>query len=455
VPREEATAVAGARPEVLVIGAGFAGLACAVTLQRAGVPFLVLEAKGRVGGRVHTDTTLLDGRPVEAGAMMVHGRDASVLRWLSEFRMTTKKVPDFRGARLFLRGKLRSPLGIALSGWEPLRSSIQALRTLPRAVAKYKGPDVTLDRFLEEKGALPTAARFVGAMYGSVNAADPDEVSVRGLAEEANVASLGLPWANYQVLEGFEEIARRRAEGLGDAIRLNARVDRIERSPDHVTVHATGPGGPETHEAAAAVVTVSLGVLQARRIAFDPPLPEEKVRAIDALGWGHVQKPLLVFDEGLRHTVLGKATSLASGAGSFYFLPYHGRTRGPIVIEGFLAGGMARSLAGKPEAEALDAVLKDLEAMTRIADLRSHLLRARFVDWSSDPDIRGGYTFPKIGGGLAQRRILAEPLDGVLFFAGEATHYAGEYATVHGALDSGERAAHEVVRSLKERKLLA
>ncbi len=439
-------------PHVLIIGAGFAGLGCAHTLKQAGIPFLLLEAKDRVGGRVRTEYDLLAGLPIEGGAMMVHGRDASVLRWIEEFHLTTKKVPDFRGARFFLKGKLRSSLGIALSGWEALRSIIQTLRTLPRAVARYDGPDMTLDRFLQTKHALPTATRFVGAMYGSVNAADPEEVSVRGLAEEADAASLGLPWANYQVLEGYEELAMRRGKDLGDAIRLKTCVHRIEWSGEGVKVHATAPNGLEVHEAAVCVVTVPLGVLQARAIQFVPELPEAKQNAIDAIGFGHANKILLVFDEGVRRTVLGKATSVASGGGSRYFFPYYGRKDLPIVLEGFLAGRMAKALAGRPEATVIDAVLLDLEHMIPGIDLRPHLLKARFVDWTSDPNIRGGYTFPKVGGGLAQRRILAEPLDNVLFFAGEATHYAGEHATVHGALDSGERAAREVMEALQARR---
>jgi len=442
-------------PDVLIIGAGFAGLGCANVLRQAAVPFLLLEAKGRVGGRVRTEYDLLDGHPVEAGAMMVHGRDASVLRWIEEFGLTTKKVPDFRGARFFLKGRLRGSIGIALSGFEAFRSTFQTLRTLPRAVARYDGPDVTLDQFLRDRHALPTAARFVGAMYGGVNAADPEEVSVRGLAEEAHASSLGLPWANYQVLEGYEELARRRAKDFGDALRLNTRVDRIEWSEEGVSVHATGRGGPEVHEAATAVVTVPLGVLQARAIDFVPELPEAKQKAIDAIGYGHANKILLVFDEGVRRTVLGKATSIAGADGSWYFLPYHGGKARPVVLEGFLAGRKARSLSGKPGTEVVDTILGDLERMMPGVELRSHLKAARFVDWTADPDVRGGYTFPRIGGGLSQRKALADPLDGVLFFAGEATHYAGEYATVHGALDSGERAAREALESLRKRRAAA
>jgi len=329
------------------------------------------------------------------------------------------------------------------------------MRRLPKAVARYSGPDITLEAFLEQQHALPTAKKLVGAMYASINAAEPEEVSVRGIAEEANAQSFGLPWANYQVVEGYSQIAMRRAAALGDALRLRTRVSRIEWTNDGARVAATGPAGPETYDGAAAVITVSLGVLQAKAIEFIPELPAKKQQAIGALGFGHADKVLLVFDETVRRTVLGKATSVASTSGSWYFFPYHGRKDRPVVLEGFLSGRRALDLSGRPEPEVIDSVVHELESMIPGADLRSHLVAGRYIDWSSDPDVRGGYTFPKVGGGIEQRRILAEPVDGVLFFAGESAHIAGEYATVHGALDSGERAAREVIHALADRRSLS
>lgn len=436
---------------VVIVGAGFAGLGCADALRRAGIPFVVLEAKDRVGGRVRTEYDLLRGRPIEGGAMMVHGSDASVLRWIQEFGITTMKVPEFRGARFFLKGKLRSALGVALSGLEPLRSSLQTMRKFPKLIAAYNGPDITLDRFLEERHALPTARRFVGAMYASINAADPEEVSVRGLAEEENVESFGLPWANYQVVEGYAKVAEGRARTLGDTLRLRTRVGRIEWRTGGATIHARGPDGEVTLEASAVVVTVSLGVLQAGGVEFAPALPSRTQTAIQAIGFGHADKILLVFDATLQRSVLGKATSIASAEGSWYFFPYHGRKEMPVVIEGFLSGRRAVRLSGRPEGEVVEDVVQELETLTRRSDLRAHLLAARHVDWTADPDVRGGYTFPKVGGDMEQRRILGEPVGDALFFAGEAARAAGDYATVHGALDSGIEAAGRVQNALAAR----
>ena len=405
----------------------------------------VLEARDRVGGRAWTLRDFADGRPVEAGAMMIHGSEASIHKWAGEFGLEVRRTPSFRGGRIFYGGRLQSTVGFVLHGLSRIRTAIQMERTLPRAIERYHGPDMSLRDFLASQKATPLAKEFTARTYGSIDAAEPEELSVRGLAEESNVATGGLPWANYQVSEGIEEIAVRRAKELGDRVLLRRRVTRIEWSGPRVRVQAESPTGDERYEADAVVVTVPLGVLKAGDIAFDPPLPEAKRQAIEALGYGHVNKVLLLFDEAARATPLGKAVFLARMEGDWYFMPYHGVRDGPVVLEGFIGGRRAKEIAGRPEREVVEQIVRLLEEMIPGFDVRGHLKAARVIDWSSDPLSRGGYSFPAIGGGIEVRRRLAEPLGGVLFFAGEATHFEGEHATLHGALDSGERAARELL----------
>jgi monoamine oxidase len=439
----------GEEQRLVVIGAGMAGLACADCLVAASVDVLVLEARDRVGGRVWTLYDLAEGWPVEAGAMMVHGSDASLHRWIQEFGLRTRHVPILRGGRISINGRLRTTASFAVPSLGNLRTAAGILWTLPRAIARYRGPEITVAEFLATQKSSPVATRLVGTFYGSVNAVEPEELSVPGLIEEATAPSLGgLPWRNYQVREGFDQLALRRAATLGNRIRLRTRVDRIEWSPRKVRVHATGPGGPETHEAAAVVVTVPLGVLKAGDIAFEPPLPEGKRRAIESLGYGDVIKILLLFDPAMKRTILGRTTFLMDEDGGWYFFPHHGQRDGPLVIEGMVGGHQARALSGRPEGEVVETLLGILQGMLPGIDLRAGLHKARVIDWTSDPLCRGAYTFPALGAGGTTRRALAEPLDGTLFFAGEATHSEGEFATAHGAVDSGVRAAGEVLASL-------
>ncbi len=433
---------------VIVVGAGFAGLACAHALLRAHVDATLLEARDRVGGRAWTLHDFADDWPVEAGAMMIHGSEASIHRWAKEFGLEVRQTPSLRGGRIFLDGRMRSTVNLGL---RHARSAWQMERTLPRAIERYRGPDVDLRTFLARQRATPLAKDLTARSYGSIDAAEPELISVRGLADEANVATGGLPWANYTVEGGIESIAVRRASELGDRVRLRRHVRRIEWSPEGVRIGADSPEGPEEYAGDAAVVAVPLGVLRAGSIGFVPDLPPSKVEAIRAIGMGHANKVLLRFDEAARPTILGKAVFMVPRTGDWYFFPYHGVPGAPVIMEGFLGGRRAKDIAGLPEREVIDEVLGLFEEMVPRFDVRAHVTAARVIDWTSDPLCLGGYTFPAIGGGREVRRRLAEPLDGVLFFAGEATQAEGNHATLHGALDSGERAAKEVLADLETR----
>ncbi|MGQ0797495.1 MAG: flavin monoamine oxidase family protein [Methanobacteriota archaeon] len=436
---------------VLVIGAGLAGLACARTLHDAGADVVVLEARDRVGGRVWTMRDLVDGAPAEAGAMMIHGRHDAVFRRIDEFGLTARPISGFRRGRIWYRGKLRSVSSLMFAGPRHLRAALEALWLLPRAIDRYDGPDVTLAEFLEARRVSPLARRFTALMYGGVNATDAERLSVRGLAEETEAEASGVPWKNFQLLEGLGRIADGLAEPVQESIHLRTRITRIGWSAEGVRVQATSDEGPERFEAPAAVVTLPLGVLKAGDVAFEPALPDAKRRAIESIGYGEVVKVLQAFDASARTTALGRYRFVADEGGGFYFLPLGDRASGPVLVEGFIAGRKARGFSGRPERDVVAEVVGTLRAMVSDPGLPAKLRGARVIDWVSDPYAKGAYTFQAVGGGLAMRRELAQPLGGVLFFAGEATHTKGEYATVHGALETGERAAREALAALDAR----
>ena len=213
------------------------------------------------------------------------------------------------------------------------------------------------------------------------------------------------------------------------------RGSRIEWSRDGV--RAITDGG--SYEAKRAIITLPLAVLQQGDVAFDPPLPAEKQRAIAGLGAGANGKIILRFDERVWPEDL--TLLLSGGDTQLWWRP--GRCRddeAPIITAYFGGSAVARFRALGDDAPI--AALRELEEMLG-PKLESRLEEARFVDWPADPYAKMSYSYiPPGGAGL--RATLREPVDDVLYFAGEAANPVRP-ACVHGALESGVSAASEIV----------
>jgi monoamine oxidase len=219
-------------------------------------------------------------------------------------------------------------------------------------------------------------------------------------------------------------------------VRLSTPVRRIEWSPEGVRAE-TDAGG---FEARHAIVTLPLALLQQGDVAFEPPLPAEKQRAVHGLGAGANGKIILRFAERMWPDDL---TFLLSGGDTqLWWRP--GRCRGDEapVITAFFGGSAVERFRSLGE----DAPLAALRQLEQILDckLESRLQEARFVDWPAEPFSKMSYSYiPPGGAGL--RAALADPVDGVLHFAGEHTNPVRP-ATVHGAFESGVRAARAVAK---------
>lgn len=438
--------------DVVVIGAGMAGLACAQRLQESGVDFVVLEAADRIGGRVWTDFTVGGGRPFELGALMVHGKRVVTHAWLREFGLHARPLPTTRRARFWRDGRIeRLPLpGNLFHRTIGLRAFYQGAFTLPRRMAAYDGADLSLADWLAGQDALPGARLLVNLLYAHASAADGDALGVRGPAEETALASEEFGYRNFQVVEGYDTLVARRAAPLRERIRLRNLVTAVERWSGGVRISTIGPEGLEDEvRAKRAVVTLPLGVLKAETVAFDPPLPEAKRSAIRAIGFGDAMVILLRLRDSDLAARLGDFGLLwGEGATSFH-RPYVRTRDAPDVLDGFIVGREARRRAALSDDEVRDLALEDLRAIVPSSVRLGTVGAFTCSRWPVQPFVRGGYSFLPPGGTVQHRWDLAAPVDGVLFFAGEATHTQGEPATVHGAIETGYRAASEVTESLR------
>jgi monoamine oxidase len=447
------------RTHVIVIGAGAAGLAAARALQRRGVRVTVLEARNRVGGRI--DTRRDDaGGAVELGAEFVHGRADELRPWLQD---ASARTIDLAGTRW---RATRRTIARADRFWDQLDA---VMRRLPSPRER----DRSFQQFLDARPGGRTLAperRLAREFVAGFHAADPARIGVQALAGGGSPGEDRRERRLERLLDGYDAVLRPPIEELGGRISLSAVVTCVEWQPRRVRVHyVSGSGGVSparrTHQLAAraAVVSVPLGVLQAAppaagAIRFVPPLAA-KADALAHLAMGDAVRVVLQFRERWWADDAFAARRSLQDFDQLGFLHttdatfpiwWSGYPNTAPLLVAWCGGPAARALAGLSQRAITQRALKGIGIALHVppARLERYLTRVWMHDWINDPFTRGVYSYQLVGGTDAPA-ALAHPLDGTLFFAGEATDASGSTGTVHGAIASGERAAAEVIRALR------
>ena len=413
----------------IVIGAGAAGLACARALQDAGADVTLVEARDRLGGRAWTSYDIAP-HPVELGAEYVHGENVLTWEYINRYGFNTNDQTTVMNLYGVLDGKL-APAG------DMLRTTGMAMALSTHAAAHDAKPGDTLVDAMRTWVAAQgrTATDDDWAIWRSFTrqyfAADPEQIGAAEFGEptfDGDGTRL-----QFRILEGYSALWQRMAEGID--IRLSTPVTRVRWSSDGVQVETPAA----SIEGRRAVIALPVSLLQRETIAFDPPLPQEKTRAINAIGAGVNGKIVFHFDhmpwpDDLTLLLTGEDTQL-------WWRPGRLREDEAPVITAFFGGssvGRFRALGD----DAPTAALSVLEGALG-KKLGASLVSARFVDWEADPWAGMSYSYLPVGG-AGMRARLAEPIDGTLFFVGEASS-AVRPSCVHGALDTGRRAASEIV----------
>jgi monoamine oxidase len=246
-----------------------------------------------------------------------------------------------------------------------------------------------------------------------------------------------------RVAEGYSALVDyfiREIRARGGRLLTGEKVRRVRWEPGKVEVVSRRDNGDETFQAAAAVVTLPVGVLKTGDVIFEPSLPE-KIEASNELEFGNVVKVIFLFKElswndfGFIHVPDAPIRTWWSDA------------RGPIVT-GWAGGTHADALlkysTNRLSDTGLEILSKILFNGTSISVLRERLLAVHYYNWAGDPDVRGAYSYIPVNG-LDLPKLLAAPVAGTLFFAGEATVTDAQTGTVFGALETGQRAAREIL----------
>lgn len=428
--------------DVVVVGAGAAGLAAARRIGEAGRSVLVLEARDRPGGRI---MTIDDG--IELGAEFIHGSPSPTLVLLGEARLDA--VETAGEAWTSTHGSLEPTRW----GSDPLSNIVKRAREL----VEDESVDEFLDRVVRKEPRLRDAATSMRRRVRGFDAADPARASVKAIAAEWQ-GEASADAESSRVVGGYGALVEHmveRASAAGVELRYRSIVRTIRWTRGRVEMDVEQGDRVERVRARAAVITVSIGVLCAPlestgAIRFEPALPR-KSAALDGLAFGPVLKVMLSFrdafweriDDGrYRDASFFFADSDAPFSTFWTLLP--ARTR---WLCAWLGGPGAGELSVQSDETIRSAAVDGLQLVfgdrIRVRDL---LVDSRVYNWQTDPFIRGAYSYVAVGG-MGARAALAEPIEDTLFFAGEATDDTADATTVAGAIASGERAARECLRA--------
>lgn len=442
------------RVDVVVIGAGAAGLAAARELSEAGLAVTILEARNRIGGRIYTTHDPTAPLPIELGAEFVHGEAAETFRIVNAAQLVLAELPDhhYRSRA----GKLL-PLG---DSW----GTIQAMqRKIHRDLTRNGNRDLSFAEYLQRAKLGGDVRDLMIDFVEGYHAAHVERVSARFLAvgdEETDDAA----HRQFRIVSGGDALIQWLKSGLSPdrtQLRLNTVALALEWKAGQVTLRCASRAGAklEPFRARAAVVSVPHAVLRAGGLLFEPALPE-KGRAIERIEVGQVFKIVLRFRESFwdaEDFVSDRLAQRRTHPAELNFVHAHDAAlptwwtalpaRAP-VLTGWAGGPRAEALLAQSEGErvvhSLDAVSQAFAVPRARLDelLDSWMLH----DWRSDPFSRGAYSYPGIGG-IGAQRALAKPVQSTLFFAGEATDVE-QTGTVAAAIASGRRAGREVIAAL-------
>ncbi len=411
-------------PEVVVIGAGAAGIAAAQKLIAGGVEVVVLEANSRIGGRIYTDTSSFSS-PYDTGAHWLHnGANNPFVRYGKKNGFSLYKAPD--NELLFVGNRQAKPA--EQSAYETastaLASAIEA--------AGEAGEDVSAASVAPNTGEWDRTAQFqVGPYEMGKNLSDFS-------CSDWYTGEGGVDWF---CKEGFGTLWQHSARGV--PVQLQTVAKTIRWGEKGVTID-TNKG---SIRAKACIVTVSTGVLAVDGIRFSPALPVTKQEAFDGVSMGLYNHVALEFKSNIFGTQPDTFFTYQIGADDPGGVGFLTNVSGSTLTLADFGGDFAWEIEKQGDQAAIDFAVSRLRAMFG-SKLSNALIKAKATNWGKDPLTRGSYASAKPG---AQhlRRVLREPIGDRIWFAGEACS-PSEWATVSGAHKSGQQEAKNVIRALKK-----
>ncbi|GAA4340666.1 NAD(P)/FAD-dependent oxidoreductase [Mucilaginibacter gynuensis] len=427
------------KTDVLIIGAGAAGLMAAYKLVKVGKTVTVLEARNHTGGRIHTLNNQLFFQHAEQGAEFVHGNLPVTLNLLKE-----AGIPYHSANAAMWRyhnGQFEENMQF-IEEWDELLARLEELQH-----------DIPINEFMEQAFPGDKYARLRSNIWDFVSGydtADPRDASTFALRNEWKNEDME---AQHRIAGGYCTMIKYLADtckAAGNAIVLNAIVNKIQLLPNGIKVFTTDE---VAYEADKVIVAVPLGVLKAAggeqgAIVFDPPIPDYS-KAMQQLGFGAIIKVLLEFDEAFweSETVTAMVGTSLKNMGYLFSkeaIPtwWTQIPQRSTLLTGWLGGPAAFD---KKDASAEDILKLALTSLANIFKIDADTLKDKLIawyvaNWTADPLTRGSYSYDTIHSSEA-RKIMNSPVENKLFFAGEYLYDGAAIGTVEAALSSGSGVA--------------
>ena len=416
-----------ANPDVVIIGAGIAGLEAAKTLHKKGVSFLIVEANNRIGGRIHTNNKIF-GVPFDTHAHWMRASPDNPL--ISHGRSNGFDIYRDYGRQQYFVGNRQATTEEMTDLWKT--DALFNKRIRSSALSGVTGSDDNARTALGEDFFSQPWGYTVASEYGVWDMAqDSKDWSPKSWWNSLDAES-------WFCAEGYGSVAAHYGRAIPVSLATAAR--EIDWSGDHVVV-TTSAG---QIRARAAILTVSVGVLAAERIKFTPTLPVEKQEAINAIDMAVMNYIGLLFSEdvfgfGSDSYVYQQQTD-ETGVG------YLTNTKNSNLTYGYVGGSQAKAL----ERESMDTVIAyGLDGIKSMLgnDVENRFLKGFATACGKIPLFDGAYSAVRPGKSGA-RAILGRTLAKKLFFAGEATH-GTQASTVNGGLESGRNSANQAAAYIK------
>ncbi len=445
---------------VVIIGAGAAGLYAADILRTKGIKVSVLEAANQLGGRIQsfrnsnevTDSLIFDTKyrtiadfPVELGSEIVFGTDSSWGKIISNLNLTTVPLDKAAVNQFIIDNKAKSA-----ADWQS-DADFVAAENFVSALTNYSGPAVSV-RDAAGSGARTQAVlnSQIGNFYGTTN----DKLGISLLSQDLKARSHDGTIFTMKA-NPMQDILLSRFSDVQSIVETNKQVTAINYGSDPIVI--TLKDGSQV-EASKVIVTVPVSILKSGGISFSPSLPGDMTSALSRIGMDPTLRVVLDFKKNFWNESAGFIWGGTTAPQ--YFSAGVGRSEFYRTMSITINGEKAAELSAKEPDQIVTDILKELDAVYAgqgtlfirrnldTADPNVNKMIYIIKDWSKDPFTQGGYSYPMPGATADDRIALTKPVSDKLFFAGEATDLKGDAGTVSGALSSAERVATDVVKSI-------